>query len=64
MPATFEAFFYQSASAPYVVNWARVVHADFPKRYGLDARSLPLLVYDEKEGEEGLEGFCSLSLTG
>ena len=48
LPDTFEAFFYQSKSTADSVEWARTLHADFLRSYGLDARAMPLVIYDEE----------------
>lgn len=52
LPSAVEAIFYQRKSTSESVAWARTLHADFLRTYGLSAREVPLIVYDHESEME------------
>ena len=55
MPRTFEAIFFQSRSKAESVEQVRQIHAQLLIVYGLEARTLPLVVYDEQNPDSPFE---------
>ena len=49
MPRTIVAVFFQRTSSEKSVANARAFHHQLLQRYGLEAKALPLVVYDDKE---------------
>ena len=48
MPGTITAIFYQRMSRPESVSAARKAHSALLRQFGLNARKVPLVVYDER----------------
>ena len=52
MPRTIEAIFYQTYSQPNAVAEARKAHTAFLDKFGLSARDVPIVIYDESRASD------------